>query len=53
MTLIVHVQAMGMYLKVHHDGRKGNLQPILLLEYDGTCKVMIIETNDNRSSLNI
>ncbi len=53
MTLIVHVQAMGMYLKVHHDGRKGNLQPMLLLEYDGTCKMMITETNDNRSSLNI
>jgi len=53
LTLIVHVQAMGMYLKVHHDGRKGNLQPTLLLKCDGTCKAMITKLNNNRSSLNI
>ncbi len=47
------MQARGMYLKVHHDGRKGNLQRMLLLEYDSTCKMMITEPNDNKSSLNI
>ncbi len=52
-TLIVHVQAMGMYFKVHHDGRKANLQPMLLLKCDGTCKMMIIEPNNNKGSLNI
>jgi hypothetical protein len=35
-TSIVDLQAMGMYLKVCCDGKKGNLQPILLLECDGT-----------------
>jgi hypothetical protein len=31
-TLVVDVHAMGIYLKVHHVGRVGNLQPIALLE---------------------
>jgi hypothetical protein len=49
-TLIVHVQAMGMYLKAHHDGRKGNMQPMLLIKCDGTCKVMSTEPNDDKGS---
>jgi len=28
----------GMYFKVCHDGREGNLWPVLLLEHDGICK---------------
>jgi hypothetical protein len=35
-TSSVDLQAMGMYLKVCCDRKKGNLQPIILLECDGT-----------------
>jgi len=34
------VQAVGMYLKVQCEGRKGNLRPVLLLEQDGCFKIV-------------
>jgi hypothetical protein len=40
-----------MYFKVSYDKRKGNLQLVILLEYDDIyIKLLIGELNDNKSN---
>ncbi len=52
MTLIVDMQLVECISKMSYDKRKGNLQLVILLEYDDIyIKLLIGEPNDNKGNL--